>query len=39
VKIERGHKDEYKHYGSKLEACTSVVNQDQAFEAGLSNEG
>jgi hypothetical protein len=22
----------------KLEACTSVVNQDQAFEAGFSNE-
>jgi hypothetical protein len=38
VQIERGHKDEYEHYGSKLEACTSVVNQDQVFEAGLSNE-
>jgi N-acetyl-anhydromuramyl-L-alanine amidase AmpD len=23
----------------KMEACISVVNQDQAFEAGLSNEG
>jgi uncharacterized membrane protein len=23
----------------KMEACTSVVNQDQAFEAGFSNEG
>jgi hypothetical protein len=23
----------------KLEACISVVNQDQAFEAGFSNEG
>jgi hypothetical protein len=22
----------------KLEACTSVVNQDQAFEVGFSNE-
>jgi hypothetical protein len=39
VEIERGHKDECKHYGSKLEACAFVVNQDQAFEAGFSNEG
>jgi hypothetical protein len=23
----------------KMEACISVVNQDQAFETGLSNEG
>jgi N-acetyl-anhydromuramyl-L-alanine amidase AmpD len=23
----------------KIEACISVVNQDQAFEAGFSNEG
>jgi hypothetical protein len=23
----------------KMEACISVVNQDQAFEAGFSNEG
>jgi hypothetical protein len=23
----------------KMEACVSVVNQDQAFEAGFSNEG
>jgi hypothetical protein len=23
----------------KLEACISVVNQDQSFEAGFSNEG
>jgi hypothetical protein len=23
----------------KMEACTFVVNQDQAFEAGFSNEG
>jgi hypothetical protein len=27
-----------RHYDSKLEACTFVVNQDQAFEAGFSNE-
>jgi hypothetical protein len=27
------------HTSSNLEACTSVVNQDQAFEAGFSNEG
>jgi hypothetical protein len=39
VEIERGHKDKCKHYGSKLEVCTFVVNQDQAFEAGFSNEG
>jgi hypothetical protein len=39
VEIERGHKDEYKHYGSKLEACIFVVNQDQAFKVGFSNEG
>jgi hypothetical protein len=35
VFIERGHKDECAHYGSNLEACTFVVNQDQAFEAGF----
>jgi hypothetical protein len=35
VFIERGHKDECTRYGSKLEACTFVVNQDQAFEAGF----
>jgi N-acetyl-anhydromuramyl-L-alanine amidase AmpD len=23
----------------KMEACISIVNQDQAFEAGFSNEG
>jgi hypothetical protein len=23
----------------KMEACISVVNKDQAFEAGFSNEG
>jgi hypothetical protein len=28
-----------RHYGSKFEACTFVVNQDQAFEVGFSNEG
>jgi hypothetical protein len=39
VFIEREHDNECTHYGSKLEACTFVVNQDQAFEAGLSNEG
>jgi hypothetical protein len=38
VFIEREHNNECTHYGSKLEACTSVVNQDQAFEAGFSNE-
>jgi hypothetical protein len=32
VFIERGHKNECAHYGSNLEACTFVVNQDQAFE-------
>jgi hypothetical protein len=37
--IEREQSNECKHYGSQLEACTSVVNQDQAFEAGFSNEG
>jgi hypothetical protein len=31
--------DECTHYGSNLEACTFVVNQDQAFEAGFSNKG
>jgi hypothetical protein len=35
VFIERGHTDEYTHYGSSLEACIFVVNQDQAFEAGF----
>jgi hypothetical protein len=35
VFIEIGHKDECTHYGSNLEACTFVVTQDQAFEAGL----
>jgi hypothetical protein len=30
--------NECTHYGSKLEACTFIVNQDQAFEAGFSNE-
>jgi hypothetical protein len=35
VFIERGHKDECIHYGSNLEACTFVDNQDQAFEAGF----
>jgi hypothetical protein len=39
VEIEIGHKDKCKHYGSKLEGCTFVVNQDQAFEAGFSIEG
>jgi hypothetical protein len=39
VFIERGLKDECTHYGSNLEACTFVVNQDQAFEVGFSNEG
>jgi hypothetical protein len=39
VEIEREHKDECKHYGSKLEACAFVVNQDQAFEVGFSSEG
>jgi hypothetical protein len=31
VFIEGEHKDECTHYGSNLEACTFVVNQDQAF--------
>jgi hypothetical protein len=35
VFIEREHKDECTCYGSNLEACTFVVNQDQAFEAGF----
>jgi hypothetical protein len=35
VLIEREHKDEYKLYGSKLEACILIVNQDQAFEEGF----
>jgi hypothetical protein len=35
---EREHNNECTHYGSKLEACT-FVNQDQAFEAGFSNGG
>jgi hypothetical protein len=35
VFIGRGHKDECSHYGSNLESCTFVVNQDQAFEAGF----
>jgi hypothetical protein len=39
VFIEREHNNECTHYVSKLEACTFVVNQDQAFEAGFSNEG
>jgi hypothetical protein len=39
VLIERDQKDECTRYGSNLEACTFVVNQDQAFEAGFSNEG
>jgi hypothetical protein len=39
VFIERELDNECTPYGSKLEARTFVVNQDQAFEAGLSNEG
>jgi hypothetical protein len=39
VFIEREHNNECTHHGSKLEACTLIVNQDQAFEAGFSNEG
>jgi hypothetical protein len=39
VFIKREHKNECTHYDFKLEACTFVVNQDQAFEAGVSNEG
>jgi hypothetical protein len=31
--IKREQDDECTHYGSKIEACISVVNQDQAFEA------
>jgi hypothetical protein len=33
--IGREQDNECTHYGSKLEACTFVVNQDQAFEAGF----
>jgi hypothetical protein len=39
VFIGREHNNKCTHYGSNLEACTFVVNQDQAFEAGFSNEG
>jgi hypothetical protein len=35
VLIKGEHKDECIRYGSNLEACTFVVNQDQAFEAGF----
>jgi hypothetical protein len=35
VLIKGEHKDECIRYGSNLEACTFVVNQDQAFEAGV----
>jgi hypothetical protein len=38
VFIKREHDNECTHYGSKLEACTFVVDQDQAFEAWLSDE-
>jgi hypothetical protein len=33
--IEREHNDKCTHYGSNLEACTFVVNQEQAFEVGF----
>jgi hypothetical protein len=36
--IEREQDDECTHYGSKLEACISVVNQDQVFGVEFSNE-
>jgi hypothetical protein len=39
VFIGREHNNKCTHYGSKLEACAFVVNQDQAFEAGFSNDG
>jgi hypothetical protein len=35
VVIEKGHKDEFRIYGSYLDACIFVVNQDQVFEAGF----
>jgi hypothetical protein len=35
VLIKGEHKDECIRYGSNLIACTFVVNQDQAFEAGF----
>jgi hypothetical protein len=35
VLIKGEHNDESIHYGSNLEACTFVVNQDQAFEVGF----
>jgi hypothetical protein len=33
VLIKGKHKDECIRYGSNLEACTFVVNKDQAFES------
>jgi hypothetical protein len=33
--IEGEHKDECIRYGSSLEACIFIVNQDQTFEAGF----
>jgi hypothetical protein len=33
--IKGEHKDECICYGSNLEACTFVVNQDRAFEVGF----
>jgi hypothetical protein len=35
VLIEREHKVECICYGSNMKACTFVVNQDHAFEAGF----
>jgi hypothetical protein len=39
VFVGKEQNNECTHYGSDLETCTSLVNQDQAFEAGFSNEG
>jgi hypothetical protein len=39
VFIEREHNNDCTHHGSNLEACTSGVNQDQAFETRFSNGG
>jgi hypothetical protein len=35
VLIKREHKDECIRYGSNLEACTFVGNQEQPFAAGF----
>jgi hypothetical protein len=37
--LKKGQNDECTHYGSKLEACTSIVNQDQASGASFQMKG